>query len=285
MMRVLLFICLWLAGPSGPALGQTLELPGLGAPDPGAQTRTGPVEVDLELLLLVDVSRSMTAEELQIQRQGYAAVLQSEAVLGTIGRGFIGQIAMSYVEWAGAGLERVAVDWTLISTREEAGRFAEALLLSAPYTVSRTSISSALAFGADHFEGNGFQGLRRVIDISGDGPNNQGGPVTVARDAVLARGITINGLPLMAVSDAYDRWSVPDLDRYYEACVTGGPGAFVIAVIDWRDFAAAAERKLVLEIAGRTPTPGPRVWRAHAYDCRIGEKIWERNRGSWGGVP
>lgn len=287
MVRIVPVFFLWLAAFTGPVGGQTSELPGLEAPAPETRAKSGPVEVDV--LLLVDVSRSMSPDELHIQRQSHAAVLQSEAVLGTIARGVIGRIALSHVEAAGAGLERAAVDWMPVATQEDTSRFAEALLLSVPHTLSRTSIPSALTFGADHFEGNGFQGLRRVIDISGDGPNNQGGPVTVARDAVLARGITINGLPLMAVSDAFDRWSVPDLDRYCEACVTGSPGAFVITVTDWRDFAAAVERKLVPEIAGRTPPPThdshPGIWRAHAYDWRIGEKIRERNRGSCGGVP
>ncbi|QQA44103.1 DUF1194 domain-containing protein [Pelagovum pacificum] len=250
-----------------------------------AQDGPRPVEVDVELLLMVDVSRSMTIEEHRIQREGYAAALTSEQVLGSIGEGMIGRIALSYVEWAGAGGERVVVDWTEIASPGDATAFAEALLLSDPYAVSRTSISSALRFGADHFDNNGFQGLRRVIDISGDGPNNSGGPVLDARQATLNRGIIINGLPIMAFNDGYDRWSVDDLDAYYAACVTGGAGSFVIAVQDWPDFAEAIRRKLVLEIAGTLPAPQVIPAQAERYDCLIGEKIWERNRPAWGTLP
>ena len=144
-----------------------------------------------------------------------------------------------------------------------------------------TSISDVIGFSVADMARNDFEGLRRVIDISGDGPNNNGRPVTAARDAALARGIAINGLPLMTRDDSItSRYDIDDLDAYYTACVIGGIGAFVLPVTDWADFEDAVRRKLVLEIAAR-PGPPDRIWRAQsapAYDCLIGEKIWERNQ-------
>jgi len=258
------------------------------APPPAAQGvpawNPDDVEVDVELLLLVDVSRSMTPRELEIQRRGYAEALTSEAVMNVIGDGFLGHIAIAYVEWAGTWSQRVVVDWTVIRSLEDAQGFAATLERHYEPGMRRTSISGALKAGAAMFESNGFSGLRRVIDISGDGPNNDGSPVLPARDAVLAAGITVNGLPLMT-REGIGNWNIADLDVYYENCVTGGPGSFVIPVTEWSEFAAAVRRKLVLEIAGRVPeaewpVDAP-VRKAQAYDCLIGEKIWERYRDSW----
>jgi len=235
-------------------------------------------EVDLELLLLVDVSRSMSAEELEIQRQGYARALTSDPVAAALGRSLTGRIALAYVEWAGEHRQTIRHDWALITGREDLEAFAWRLLQARTVTQSRTSISSALRFGAFLLGANGYEGLRRVIDISGDGPNNQGGLVTLARDEVVAEGITINGLPLMTHDLQGARWRLEDLDVYYSRCVIGGPGAFVVPVTEWRDFTAAITRKLVLEIAG---TPAERFYRAQApapYDCEIGEKMWRDNR-------
>lgn len=267
------------------------------------------VEVDVELALMVDVSRSMTAHELEIQRRGYASALTSEAVLGVIGQGFLGRIAVTYVEWAGPNSHRIVVDWTTIGAPEDAARFAGALMESQPYGMQRTSISSALDYAAQIIDGNGFQGLRRVVDISGDGPNNSGAPVVPARDRLLARGITINGLPLMTDEGVGSRWTISDLDAYYRDCVIGGQGAFVIPVHSWDEFASAVRRKIVLEIAGLQPelsdgpdrivpagtppaaAPGPRLIRVQAtpaagtapgtYDCLAGEKTWDRFRQNW----
>ncbi|MCV2863808.1 DUF1194 domain-containing protein [Albidovulum sediminicola] len=235
-------------------------------------------EVDLELLLMVDVSRSMSAEELEIQRQGYARALTGDAVAAALGRTLTGRIALAYVEWAGEYRQSIRHDWALIEDRDDLEAFAATLLQGRSVTQSRTSIASALRFGAFLIGANEFAGLRRVIDISGDGPNNQGGLVTEARDEVLAEGITINGLPLMTHDDYGARWRLEDLDIYYSRCVVGGPGAFVVPVTDWRDFSDAVTRKLVLEIAG---APVERLHAAQAdapYDCQIGEKMWRRNR-------
>lgn len=247
------------------------------------------VEVDVELALMVDVSRSMTANELDIQRRGYAAALTSDAVLGVIGDGFLGRIAVTYVEWAGPGSHRVVVDWTTIGDAEEAAWVAGLLMQARPVGMQRTSISSALDYAADTLHTNGFQGLRRVVDISGDGPNNSGDPVVPARDRLLARGVTINGLPLMTAEGVGSRWSMDDLDAYYRDCVIGGQGAFMIPVRSWDEFADAVRRKIVLEIAAAQPRvipagtvlTRPAAGRSPAADCLAGEKTWERFRNQW----
>ena len=241
------------------------------------------LEVDLELVLAVDVSRSMSPDELETQRRGYAAALTSDEVIAAITSGMIGRVALSYVEWAGAAAQRSVVDWTLIEGAEDAARFAARIGERTAPGMRRTSISGALFHAAESFEDNGFHGLRRVIDISGDGPNNQGGPVAAARDAVVAEGITINGLPLMTPEDELAIWDIADLDIYYEDCVVGGPGAFVVPVRGWAAFPEAVTRKLVLEIAG----PPARLWQAEApgtprIDCLVGEKTWDRYRRTWG---
>ncbi|MEP0146891.1 MAG: DUF1194 domain-containing protein [Tateyamaria sp.] len=237
-------------------------------------------EVDVELFLAVDVSRSMQPLELEIQRRGYAAALTSDEVQAAIGGGMLGRIAITYVEWAGAYSQRVIVPWTLLESRAQAEQIASQITANFDDALRRTSISGALDYAATSIENNAFDGLRRVIDVSGDGPNNMGDAVTSARDRVLARGMTINGLPLMTKDDSItSRYNIDDLDAYYTACVIGGSGAFVLPVIDWAEFEEAVRRKLVLEIASTPVTE--RLWRAQSpppYDCLIGEKIWEQNR-------
>lgn len=231
-------------------------------------------EVDVELLLLVDVSRSMSPNELILQRHGYAEALTSPQVVTAIGDSMTGQIALAFVEWAGTGRQRIIMDWTLIRGEDDLTAFADTLRIGPLTTQQRTSIHSALTFGADYIDGNGYAGLRRVIDISGDGPNNMGRPAPEARDAVVARGITINGLPLMTRQDDRSSLRIDDLDAYFAACVIGGPGAFVIPVTRWEDFAQAVTRKLVLELADTGPPE--RIHRAQAYNCLIGEQMWFR---------
>ncbi|MEM8572756.1 MAG: DUF1194 domain-containing protein [Pseudomonadota bacterium] len=239
------------------------------------------IEVDLELVLMVDVSRSMTPRELEIQRQGYAAALQSKDVYHAMQSGLLQRIALTYVEWAGT--QETIVDWRLLETEADLHAFAETLTVDFDPALRRTSISGALTFGADAIRTNAYEGLRKVIDISGDGPNNQGRPVLLARESALAEGIVVNGLPLMTREGMGSQWHLDRLDIYYETCVTGGPGAFVIPVLDWEDFADAVRRKLVLEIAG---LPLEQVHRAqyvirNPRDCFVGEKIWEELRRSW----
>ncbi len=235
-------------------------------------------EVDLELLLLVDVSRSMSAAELELQRQGYVEALRSDAVAAALGRALTGRMALAYVEWAGETRRRVIQDWRLIESRDDLLAVADLLETDRTTRQSRTSITAAPRCGAGYFDDNGFEGMRRVIDISGDGPNNQGGLVTAARDAVVAQGITVNGLPLMTNGGFDSGYDIANLDRYYSNCVIGGPGAFVMPVTGWEDFAEAVTRKLVLEIAGAPVERVIPVQAAAAYDCEIGEKMWRRMR-------
>lgn len=279
MVRSLILAATLALAPAAPAMAQVEPY------DPNS------VEVDVELLLLVDVSRSMTPNELEIQRRGYAEALVSPEVLKAINGGLIGHVAIAYVEWAGATSQRVVQDWAVIRTYEDARAFADAVAMNSTGGMRRTSISSALTVGADYFRGNGFTGLRRVIDVSGDGPNNDGRPVLAARDQVVAQGITINGLPLMTREGMGGMWTIENLDGYYRDCVVGGPGAFVVPVLDWSEFAAAVRKKLILEIAGDLPeTPAPPFALPDAHraipaqattDCLIGEKIWERYRENW----
>lgn len=241
-------------------------------------------EVDLELFLAVDVSRSMTPRELEIQRRGYAEALASREVVSAIERGFLGRIALTYVEWAGAASQRVVVDWTLIESRADAEAFAAQITAHFEDAMRRTSISGAIDYATWAFDENGFQGLRRVIDISGDGPNNQGRTVTDARDEALAAGIVINGLPLMTREGMGVQWHLDDLDVYYRACVIGGPASFVVPVLDWADFPTAVRRKLVQELAAAAPVARPANFhqpQRPAYDCLIGERIWDRYFRDW----
>ncbi|HKK31014.1 MAG TPA: DUF1194 domain-containing protein [Alphaproteobacteria bacterium] len=239
--------------------------------------------VDIELVLAVDVSRSMSPGELEIQRRGYAEALTSDEVLRAIMGGIYGQVALTYVEWAGTSSQRPIVAWTLIRNREDAVKVADRLTAVFDQSLRRTSISGAIDFAAGLFDDNGFRGLRRVIDISGDGPNNQGRTVTLARDEAVARGIIINGLPLMTRDGMGIQWHLEDLDVYYQECVIGGPGAFVVPVLEWRHFPAAVRRKLVLELAGHSPAPAlrpsPILAAASGYDCLVGEKRWNSIMG------
>ena len=229
-----------------------------GAPAHG-QSKPAPAYVDLELVLAVDISLSMQLDEQRLQREGYVAAFRDSAILKAIQSGPQGRIAVTYVEWAGAGIQWVVVPWRLIATRADAQDFAESLAVEPIRRARMTSISSALRHAARIFKDNGFRGLRRVIDVSGDGPNNSGVFVEVARDELIKRGVTINGLPIMlqSVGPWGGYFEIPHLDKYYRDCVIGGRGAFALAVRDKSKFATAIRQKLLLEIAGLTP-PAPR---------------------------
>ena len=246
----------------------------------GEARGAAPESVDLELVLAADISLSMDVRELRLQRAGYARAITAPAVLEAIASGFDGRIAVTFVEWAGASDRHVTVPWQAIATRADAERFAAAIRAAPLRQARRTSISAALDWAAGLFADNGFDGYRRVVDVSGDGPNNQGEAVDVVRDRVVAAGIVVNGLPLMIEPPPVAWYNIPDLDRYYADCVIGGVGSFYVPVQDMESFADALIRKLVLEIAGP-----PAAFRAAAvenepgYDCRIGEKLWrERMR-------
>ena len=247
------------------------------------------IEVDAELVLAVDVSRSMSATELEIQRRGYAEALASNDVADAIARGLIGRVAIQYVEWAGQNNQRVVVDWSLIEDRTQAVAFANQLLAHKSPSMSRTSISGGINFSVNSLENNAYSGMRRIIDISGDGPNNQGPYVRQARDEALATGIVINGLPLMTRDGIYSQFDIERLDLYYRDCVIGGPGAFIIPVLSWEEFPEAVRRKIILELAGQPLAPVRPIPASGSFlklpageqDCRIGEKLWEQNRWMW----
>ncbi len=251
---------------------------------PGIQVQRGAglTPVDVELVLAVDVSYSMDPEEQALQREGYIAAITSREFLQALRQGMHGKVAMIYFEWAGSHHQQIIVPWRLIDGPESADGFA-ADVARARYTrASRTSISSALLFGAPLFDGSGYRGIRRVIDVSGDGVNNNGPLVTMARDEVLAKGITINGLPIMLKRPSNATMDIAELDIYFEDCVIGGPGAFVIPIKERDQFKEAIRTKLVLEIASRTPEA--RVVPASAdnprVSCTVGERIWQQRWGN-----
>jgi len=253
-----------------------LAVCGLFALPPAAQAQA---EVDLELVLAVDVSRSMDPDEQQLQREGYIGAFLDREVIDAIRSGVLGRIAVAYVEWAGAASQQIIVPWTVVSDAASAAAFS-ARLASAPIAGHRrTSISNALTFSAALFEHSGFSGTRQVIDISGDGPNNQGPGVEAARDAVLERGVVINGLPVvLKYGTPAGFFEIPDLDAYYEDCVIGGFGAFIVSVRAPDEFASAIRRKMVMEIAGTTPAlrPAQMMQREARTDCYVGEKRWNQ---------
>ena len=236
------------------------------------------VAVDLELVIAVDVSLSMDLEEQRLQRDGYVAAFRDPELHKAISAGAHGRIAVAYVEWAGPQSQNVVISWTVIDGAEAARAFAAKLEAMQISRARLTSISSALAFSRELFASSGAKAARRVIDVSGDGPNNSGVPVAPVRDELVAEGIVINGLPIMlhlAVNSAFD---LAELDRYYASCVIGGPGAFMVAVRDVAEFTAAIRRKLLLEISGVArpahviPTQGSVP--GDDYDCMAGEKQW-----------
>ncbi|MDP6705772.1 MAG: DUF1194 domain-containing protein [Alphaproteobacteria bacterium] len=213
-------------------------------------------KVDLELVLAADISGSMDLQEAALQRQGFVEALRHPDVIAAIRRGRLGRIAVTYMEWAGEHHQATLVDWAEIGDKASAAAFADAVSKPPVMTELWTSISSIIAVAAGRFQDNDFRGARRIIDISGDGPNNKGAYVVDARDRALMDGITINGLPI--VNDRLGPYGfppLPNLDLYYEDCVIGGEGAFVVVANGFVDFARAIRRKMVLEIAHRPPLP------------------------------
>jgi hypothetical protein len=237
--------------------------------------------VDVELVLAVDVSYSMDLDELALQREGYAQAIVSKEFLQALKSGPNGRIAITYFEWAASTDQKIIIPWRVIDGPETADAVANEILKTPIRRASRTSISGAINFAMPLFDENPHRGLRRVIDISGDGPNNNGAPVVIARDAAVEKGIVINGLPIMVKEPSYSTMDIDNLDLYYEDCVIGGPGSFVVTIKDRDKFKEAIRTKLLIAIAGRTtespilPVAGkePRV------NCTIGEKIWQDRWG------
>lgn len=261
--------------------GDVAGLAAPAAPPSSTQATDEAKRVDVELVLAVDVSYSMDMDELALQREGYALAVTSKEFLQALKTGPTGKVAVTYFEWAAAGDQKIVVPWRVIDGPESAGALAEEILKAPLRRASRTSISGAINFAMPLFEANDYQGLRRVIDISGDGPNNNGEPVTVARDAALAKGVTINGLPIMSKETNYATMDIENLDIYYEDCVIGGAGSFVVPIKTKEKFKEAIRTKLVMEVAHRVPEPRivPAATREPRVSCLIGEKIWQERWG------
>jgi Protein of unknown function (DUF1194) len=237
--------------------------------------------VDVELVLAVDVSYSMDMDELAVQREGYAQAIVSKEFLQALKSLPNGRISVTYFEWAASSDQKIIIPWRLIDGPETADAVADEILKTPIRRASRTSISGAIYFALPLFEADPYRGLRRVIDISGDGPNNNGAPVIGARDMALSKGITINGLPIMVKEPSYSTMDIENLDWYYEDCVIGGPGSFVVAIKDRAKFREAIRTKLLLEVAGRTPDRPivPVAETEPRVSCLIGEKIWQDRWG------
>jgi hypothetical protein len=235
-------------------------------------------DVDVELVLTVDVSRPMDQDEAVVARGGYVAAFHDPDVISAIKNGGLGRIAVTYVEFAQPGYQTVVIPWTIIDSQQSAYAFADLLNRAPLQYQGATSISDDLMFAAGLFDKSGYNSFRLTIDVSGNGPNNSGMPVTQARDTVTGRGIVINGLPI----DLGPREAViSNLTDYYKQCVIGGVGAFMESVSQTGELPAAIRRKLIEEIAdrGAAPLPGePQVILTQAQvgpptDCQIGEKL------------
>jgi hypothetical protein len=247
-----------------------------------ADKNPGALPVDVELVLAVDVSYSMDPDEQALQREGYAAALTSKEFMLALREGANGRIAITYMEWAGQFDQRVIMPWRLIEGPESADAVAAEIAAAPSRRASRTSISGGLRFAKTLFDNSGYRGVRRVIDVSGDGANNSGPLVTPVRDDVIAAGITINGLPIMLKRANPGTMDIKNLDVYYEDCVIGGPGAFVVPIRERTKFIEATRTKLVLEVAGRQPQARvvPASAQAPRISCTVGETMWQER---WGG--
>jgi hypothetical protein len=204
--------------------------------------------VDVALVLAVDVSGSVTEEEAVLQRDGYRGAITDPAVLSAIAGGVLGAIAVVYVEWARYQYQDVIIPWTRIAGPADAQAWAQLLHDSPWQSQYGTSLSGALSFAGKMLASCPFEGTRRVVDVSGDGSNNNGPPAEPERDRLVADGVTINGLPIINRHPRFGRLEL-DVDKYYRDSVIGGTGAFLIVAEDFADFAEAIKRKLVQEIA------------------------------------
>src|SRR5450432_2121375 len=270
-----------LAGGDVASIAAPGPKPGQHLADGRLSDKDGAATVDVELILAVDVSYSMDMDELAIQREGYAQAIVSKEFLQALKTGPHGKISVTYFAWTASSDQKIIIPWRVIDGPETADAVANEIMKTPIRRASRTSISGAIYFAMPLFDENPYRGIRRVIDISGDGANNNGSPVTIARDTALAKGITINGLPIMVKEPSYSTMDIDNLDWYYEDCVIGGPGSFVVSIKDRDKFKEAIRAKLLLEVAGRTPERPvvPVVEKEPRVSCLIGEKIWQDRWG------
>jgi hypothetical protein len=248
---------------------------------PGSYPVRADSQVDLELVLAVDISLSMDLDEQRLQRDGYVAAFRDPEIQRVIQSGGKGRIAVTYMEWAGPSAQHVVVPWMLVDSPAAAERFAAELERTQISRARMTSISAALEFAGRLLQENTFKGDRQVIDISGDGPNNSGRPIVPIRDSLVAGGVIINGLPiLLKDGQSSGMFDLSNLDAYYEQCVIGGQGSFVIPIRAKSEFGTAIRRKLMLEISGLALepriVPAQAPGRSDGMDCMVGEMQWRR---------
>jgi hypothetical protein len=216
--------------------------------------------VDLLLVLASDVSRSVDTRKFQLQREGYAAALSNPKVIEAIRSGPHGRIAICFVEWSGVTSQKLVIDWTIVSDAASARKIGDQLIELPRAFADRTSISAGIEFSMSQLERAPFRGIRRTIDVSGDGTNNSGRDVTLARDEALAKGVTLNGLVIL--SDSPLPWNPEHtnppggLDAYYRNNVIGGAGAFVMVAENHNSFGQAIVKKMIAEIAFNPPPRG-----------------------------
>jgi hypothetical protein len=236
-------------------------------------------EVDLALVIAVDISFSMDTDEQALQREGFAQAFRSKLVHDAIRGGMLGRIAVTYMEWAGSPDQKVIVPWTILDNSESLMAFADKVATTPLRRAQRTSISGAIDFAVKLLEESGVTATRQVIDVSGDGPNNQGRFVMEARQEALAKGITINGLPIMLRKPGY--LDIPELDVYYRDCVIGGQGSFMVPVRERDQFIEAIKTKILLEVANLMPGQSliERIQTPPRTNCLAGEMQW-RDRWS-----
>jgi hypothetical protein len=241
-----------------------------------------PTEVDVALVLAVDISFSMDMEELALQRAGYVEALRSPEVHKAIANGATGRIAISFFEWAGVNIQHHLLPWAVIDSPESALALAAEIEKQPTRRGQRTSISGAIDFSVRQLDEAPFRALRKVMDISGDGPNNSGRVVTVARDEALRKGISINGLPIAIRKPGY--LDISELDIYYEDCVIGGQGAFVIPITEKAQFIQTIKTKLIMEISDAPSEPArlimPAQVRVPRVSCTVGEDMWRNRMGN-----
>lgn len=209
--------------------------------------------VDLELVFAADGSGSIDDEELALQRAGYAAALAHPRVLSAIRGGYLQKIAVTFVEWAAPESQHTIVDWTVIRDEASARAFGDTLVAAPRQAWGSNSISNAIHYSANLIETNGYEGTRKVIDVSGDGPQRNGRPLEPVRQATLLKGITINALVVISEGGGYPGPRGEPLAEHYANDVIGGPGAFVMTAESRDEFADAILRKLLLEVAGSRP--------------------------------
>ncbi len=217
-------------------------------------------EVDLALALAIDISGSIDPDEAKLQREGYVQAFRDPVIKKAILGGSHGRIAVAYYEWSDAWVQRLLIDWTLLDLEAAIDAFTTRLA-NAPISIARrTSISGAIRYAIPLFGRSPYEAERKVLDISGDGSNNDGGLVTDMRYEALKERIVINGLPIM--NDRPNPFGFPseaDLDKYYLHCVTGGPRSFVEVATNFEDFPRAVRKKLLQEVADLGPDRGGRV--------------------------